>query len=84
MIFYQNNVCIATYLQLKKYFKEFLADVYPGATKSPTDFIKMMAMPDIEPDTAIEGIKLQDMVLNYFVQIIKIKFYNGILYNNHY
>ena len=47
--------------QLKKYLKEFLNDVYPGAKRSPIDYVKMMAMPDIDPDTAIEGIIYFDL-----------------------
>ena len=37
------------------YLKQFLQETYPGAKKSPVEMVKMMAMPDIKPDTAIEG-----------------------------
>ena len=36
--------------------KEFLKDTYPGARQSPTQMIRMMATPDIQPDVAIAGI----------------------------
>ena len=42
--------------QLVNYLKEFLRDTYPGAKRSPVEMIRMMAMPDIKPDTAIKGI----------------------------
>ena len=42
-------------LQLATYLKQFLQETYPGAKKSPVEMVKMMAMPDIKPDTAIEG-----------------------------
>ena len=42
-------------LQLAEHLKSFLKDTYPGAKKSPVEMVKMMAMPDIKPDTAIAG-----------------------------
>ena len=47
--------CIHSKLQLAQYLKSFLKDTYPGAKKSPVEMVKMMAMPDIKPDTAIAG-----------------------------
>ena len=44
------------FLQLKKYLREFLNDTYPGAKRSPIDYVKLLSMPDIKPDAAIKGI----------------------------
>ena len=49
--------------QLKKYLKDFLVEVYPGAKSSPVYYVKMMAMPDIDPDTAIEGKRITMLAL---------------------
>ena len=66
---YQNCSMLQTQLflfQLKKYLKDFLVEVYPGAKSSPVDYVKMMAMPDIEPDTAIEGKQIPILTLISF------------------
>ena len=44
--------------QLKKFALEFLKVIYPGASGSPVDMAKMMALPEIEPDSLISGIFL--------------------------
>ena len=36
----------------------FIKEIYPGASGSPVDMAKMMALPEIEPDDLIAGIKL--------------------------
>ena len=32
-----------------------MRDTYPGAKRSPIDYVKLLAMPDIKPDMAIKG-----------------------------
>ena len=36
----------------------FIKEIYPGASGSPVDMAKMMALPEIEPDDLIAGIEL--------------------------
>ena len=46
------NLCLILMFQL---VHEFLKEYYPGAKRSPTTLVKMMAAPSIEPDRAVEG-----------------------------
>ena len=62
---------------MKKYLREFLNDTYPGAKRSPIDYVKLLSMPDIKPDMAIKGIvplsqscKVDNGLLNYMIMII--------------
>ena len=41
--------------QLKKYVLGFLNEIYPGASGSPVDMAKMMALPEINPNDLIAG-----------------------------
>ena len=42
-------------LQIDKYYKEFLNNVYPGAKKSPAEMVNMLATPEIDPSIKIAG-----------------------------
>ena len=37
------------------YFEMFLRDIYPGAKRSPVEWIRMMATPEINPDVTMAG-----------------------------
>ena len=50
---------------MKRYLRDFLRDTYPGAKKSPVDYVKLLAMPDIKPDMAIKGTKKLDQILKH-------------------
>ena len=40
---------------MDKYLKDFLRDVYPGIRRTPKEMVRMMALPDINPDANIAG-----------------------------
>ena len=47
----------------------FLKAIYPGASGSPVDMAKMMALPEIEPGDLIAGIKHKNKIANRILKI---------------
>lgn len=51
-------------LQFKEHAMAFLKAIYPGASGSPVDMAKMMALPEIEPNDLIAGVKHKKYITN--------------------